>query len=197
VTVTCSDDNPNAVNDSLTVDEDSGPNAVDVLANDTDPDGGPKTIASMTSASHGSVAVSVSGDDMSYRPDADYCGADSFTYTLNGGSTATVSVTVTCVDDPVPGPGPDTQSPDVRITSGPSGKTKDTTPTFAFSSNDPTAKFTCSVDGKPAVACTSPFTTTKLKKGKHTFSVVATDAAGNASAPATQSFKVKKKKKRR
>ena len=34
-----------------------------------------------------------------------------------------------------------------RLTLGPSGKTKDTTPTFAFSSSDATARFTCSVDG--------------------------------------------------
>jgi Bacterial cadherin-like domain len=43
---------------------------------------------------------------VSYAPDANYCNSqpggspDTFTYTLNGGSTATVSVTVTCVADP-------------------------------------------------------------------------------------------------
>jgi hypothetical protein len=93
-----------------------------------------------------------------------------------------------------PGP-PDTTPPDVKINSGPAGKTKDTTPTFTFSSTDASAHFTCSVDGKPATSCSSPFTTSKLKKGKHTFAVVATDAAGNASAPASQTFTVKKKKK--
>ncbi len=46
VTVTCVDDAPVAVDDSATVGEDSGANAIDVLANDTDIDGGPKTISS-------------------------------------------------------------------------------------------------------------------------------------------------------
>ena len=36
-----------------------------------------------------------------------------------------------------------------------------------------------------------------VKQGKHTFAVVAMDAAGNASSPATQTFTVKKKRKRR
>jgi len=197
VTVTCVEDSPVAVNDAKTVAEDSGATAVDVLANDTDVDGGAKSVGAKTNGAHGTVAIGSGGSDVSYAPDADYCGADSFTYSLNGGSTATVTVDVTCVDDPIPGPGPDTQAPDVRIGSGPSGKTKDTTPTFAFSSSDPTARFTCSVDDKPGTLCTSPFTTVKLKKGKHTFTVVARDAAGNASAPASQAFTVKKKKKRR
>ena len=39
MTVTCVDDNPVAVNDPATVMEDSSATAVDVLANDTDPDG--------------------------------------------------------------------------------------------------------------------------------------------------------------
>ena len=42
---------------------------------------------------------------LTYEPDPDYCNdppgtsPDTFTYTLNGGSTATVSITVTCVND--------------------------------------------------------------------------------------------------
>ena len=48
VTVTCVDDPPVAVNDAATVAEDSSSNPVDVLANDTDIDGGPKTVQSVT-----------------------------------------------------------------------------------------------------------------------------------------------------
>ena len=40
VTVTCVDDAPIAVNDAATVAEDCGATAIDVLANDTDTDGG-------------------------------------------------------------------------------------------------------------------------------------------------------------
>ena len=45
------------------------------------------------------------GSGLTYAPNANYCNSppgttpDTFTYTLNGGDTATVSVTVTCSDD--------------------------------------------------------------------------------------------------
>ncbi len=106
VTVTCVDDNPVAVADAATVVEDSGANPIDVLANDTDVDGGPKGVASVTQPAHGTVAITGGGTGVTYTPSADYCNsvsgpADTFTYTLSpGGSSTTVSVTVTCVDDP-------------------------------------------------------------------------------------------------
>jgi VCBS repeat-containing protein len=104
VTVTCVDDPPVAVADSATVNEDSGANAIDVLANDTDVDGGPKEVQSVTQPANGAVVITGGGTGVSYTPDADYCNdgspTDDFTYTLNGGSSATVSATVTCVDDP-------------------------------------------------------------------------------------------------
>ena len=43
--------------------------------------------------------------------------------------------------------------------------------------------------------CTSPFKT-KVKKGKHTFSVVAAANGETDSTPASQGWKVKKKKKK-
>ncbi len=100
VTVTCSDDAPVAVNDSATVGEDSGPSPVDVLANDTDVDGGPKSVQSVTQPANGAVVITGGGTGVSYTPNANFCGGpDTFTYTVNGGSTATVSMTVTCAPD--------------------------------------------------------------------------------------------------
>jgi hypothetical protein len=99
VTVTCVDDLPTAINDSATLAEDASPAAIDVLANDTDSDAGPKSVASKTNGAHGAVSITGEGTGLTYAPAANYCGSDSFTYTLNGGSTATISVTVTCVDD--------------------------------------------------------------------------------------------------
>ncbi|MEA2480291.1 MAG: hypothetical protein QOJ07_2213, partial [Thermoleophilaceae bacterium] len=101
VTVSCVDDPPHAAPDSATVAQDSGATVVDVLANDTDADGGPKSVASVTQPGHGTAAVSGSG--VSYQPVAGYCGPDSFAYTLNGGSSATVSLTVTCATVTPPG----------------------------------------------------------------------------------------------
>jgi hypothetical protein len=100
MTVNCVDDPPTAVNDSASVGEDAGATAVPVLTNDTDIDGGPMTIISKTNGSHGTVAITGGGTGLTYQPNADYCGSDSFTYTLNGSDSATVSMTVTCVDDP-------------------------------------------------------------------------------------------------
>lgn len=53
--------------------------------------------------------------------------------------------------------------------------------------------FRCSLDGKAWVACAAA-TSFKVKRGRHTLRVVATDAVGNVDAsPATYSWRVKKK----
>ncbi|HXU30369.1 MAG TPA: Ig-like domain-containing protein, partial [Thermoanaerobaculia bacterium] len=106
MTVTCVDDNPVAVADAATVLEDSGPNAVNVLANDTDIDAGPKSVASVTQPVNGAVAITGGGTGLTYAPNANYCNnppgttLDTFTYTLApGSSSTTVTMTVNCVDD--------------------------------------------------------------------------------------------------
>ena len=108
VIVTCVDDPPVAAADSATVNEDSGSNAINVLANDSDADGGLISITSVTQPANGTVMIIGGGAMLTYRPNADYCNTppgttlDSFNYTLTpGGSTATVTVIVTCVDDPM------------------------------------------------------------------------------------------------
>src|SRR6185369_9206048 len=100
VTVTCVDDAPTAVNDSATVTEDDPATAINVLANDTDVDGGPKSIASVVQPANGTVAITGGGTGLTYKPNANYCNTppgtalDTFTYTLNGGSCATERRTV-------------------------------------------------------------------------------------------------------
>ena len=101
----CFDAPPTARDDVAVVVENSGPTAIAVLANDSDPDGGPLVVAAVTQPAHGDAAIA--GGAVTYRPDAGYCndlGAapDTFTYTLVGGSTATVAVTVQCVADVPP-----------------------------------------------------------------------------------------------
>lgn len=100
VTVTCSDDPPTAVDDTLLVAEDAPATPVAVLANDTDSDGGPMSVGAVTQPDHGVVVITGGGTGLTYEPAVNYCGPDSFTYTLSPGtSTATVEVTVGCVDD--------------------------------------------------------------------------------------------------
>ena len=102
VDLTCVDDAPVAVNDIATVAGDAAATPVDVHSNDTDIDGGPMVVDSVTQPTNGAVVVTGGGTGLTYQPIANYCNSqtggspDIFSYTLNGGSTATVSMTVTC-----------------------------------------------------------------------------------------------------
>ena len=95
---------PDAVNDNAVVPEDSGANAVGVLANDTDANLDVLNVVAVTQGtSGGAVAITGGGTGVSYTPAPDYFGPDSFTYTVddgNGGTdTATVTVDVQNVND--------------------------------------------------------------------------------------------------
>jgi VCBS repeat-containing protein len=85
------------------MDEDGGIRTVDVLANDNiGPDAGEAlSISEVTQGAHGTVATA--SNRVTYEPDDNYYGTDTFTYTItdgNGGeSTATVTVLVTAVND--------------------------------------------------------------------------------------------------
>jgi alpha-tubulin suppressor-like RCC1 family protein len=99
VTLTCTADAPVAGDDNASTPEDT-PVTIDVLGNDSDPDGGSLSLSSVTSAAHGTT--SIQGSAVRYSPAADYCGPDTFTYTVSDGSlsdTASVSVAVTCEAD--------------------------------------------------------------------------------------------------
>jgi len=74
------------------------------------------------------------------------------------------------------------------LTSTPSNPTNVTTAIFKFSDTDQSATFACSLDGAPAVACTSGVTYT-VGDGGHTFAVAAVNAAG-ASTPAAFTWTV-------
>ena len=91
----------------------------------------------------------------------------------------------------------DTTPPETTIGSHPKLKTKQRRGTFAFSSSEPGSTFLCRYDGKAYAPCSSPFTTPRLKKGKHQFDVLATDGAGNRDQSAATFFwKVVKRRKR-
>ena len=72
-----------------------------VLANDTDPDGDPLTVALGDAPLHGRVRVEAD-DTLAYTPTSDYNGKDIFTYTVSDGRLThetTVTVTVDAVND--------------------------------------------------------------------------------------------------
>ena len=103
---------------------------------------------------------------------------------------------------PAPPPG-DTVAPNTSITGLPKNliRTKKRRVQVAYSftgtDNVAIARFECSLDGGPFTTCTSP-RLYRVGRGTHTFAVRAVDTSGNVDAsPATDSFKVKKKKPRR
>src|SRR6185312_4276680 len=112
VTIVGQNDGPTAVADAATVQEDGPPVAIDVLANDTDPDeGDTKTVLSVdTSETAGKVTIAPDGSDVSYDPNGAFqslgageTATDSFTYTMKDSagvtSTATVEVTIVGQND--------------------------------------------------------------------------------------------------
>lgn len=73
----------------------------------------------------------------------------------------------------------------------PPRRTRDRTPTFRFTADEPGATFQCKLDGKPFRPCRSPFTTKRLSFSRHVFKVRARDDSGRLDpSPASYSFKV-------
>ncbi|WP_166111904.1 Ig-like domain-containing protein [Pseudoalteromonas sp. Z9A5] len=100
ITITPVNDSPIANADSATMDENAAPLLIDVLANDSDPDGDNLTI---TAVSANVGAVSVISNKIQYTNDTNFNGVATVTYTAsdgNGGtSSTTLSITITPVND--------------------------------------------------------------------------------------------------
>jgi hypothetical protein len=86
--------------------------------------------------------------------------------------------------------------PDTTITAKPGAVTRDRTPTFRFRSSLPGARYVCKLDRQAFRACTSPYTTKKLKFGRHMLQVRAVAGGSVDPTPAKSSFKVAKPKKK-
>src|SRR6478609_5358675 len=96
----------------------------------------------------------------------------SHTYTVRGtdtaGNTGQASYTWTI----------DTVAPTVTLGTKPPNPSNDATPTFGFSAGE-AGTFQCQIDAGAFAPCTSPTTLGSTASGRHTFTVKATDAAGN------------------
>ena len=106
ITVTPVNDAPVAYDDTAAAVSGAAPAAtsIAVLDNDEDVDEDVLTITDVSTPDHGMAVID--GDQVAYTPDADYVGADQFSYTIedpDGASdTATVDVTVTTDGDTTP-----------------------------------------------------------------------------------------------
>jgi len=102
ITVMSVNDTPSAKDDSARTQEDTPIKAIDVLGNDADADDDRLTTSAVTQGRNGSVTINAD-NTLSYSPKANFCGTDSFTYTISDGKggtdTATVSVKVKAVND--------------------------------------------------------------------------------------------------
>ena len=108
LTINPVNDPPIALDNTVTTDEDI-PVTIDVITNDTDPDGD-SILTVVKPPNHGTAVVNDNGtpdnlsdDFITYISDPDYNGPDSFAYRLDDGvnrpSTGIVNVTVTAVND--------------------------------------------------------------------------------------------------
>jgi hypothetical protein len=83
------------------------------------------------------------------------------------------------------------RAPKKRITT----RRKKVRVSIRFVSSEPGSIFTCMLDRRPPARCQSPFHA-RVRRGRHTFSVRATDAAGNVDpTPAKAVFKVRRPKR--
>jgi hypothetical protein len=83
----------------------------------------------------------------------------------------------------------DTVAPETTITSSPPAKTTATRAVLRFAGSEARSTFECRLGAEVWSACSSPHVISGLAAGKHTFSVRATDVAGNTDrTPATRTW---------
>ncbi|MFT4924839.1 MAG: putative delta-60 repeat protein [Phenylobacterium sp.] len=99
ITVAAVNDNPIALTDEVTLDED-GSVALDPTANDTDVDGDTLTL---TSANSDNSEITINGNTITYVPNADFNGTDTIQYSIddgnNGSAQGIIVVTITAIND--------------------------------------------------------------------------------------------------
>ncbi len=105
ITITVSNEAPNAHNDSYSITEDQI-SEFTVLLNDTDPQNNivPDSVKIITNPLHGIASVNGSSGTITYTPEKDYFGNDNFTYKVtdvtNYSDQAQVTIEVTPANDP-------------------------------------------------------------------------------------------------
>lgn len=176
-------DPPAATDDAVTTDRGKAVE-IDVLANDTDPDGDTLTLSRFSQPDNGTADCAESGV-CTYTPKEGFTGADRFAYLMSdgrGGSDfATVRVTVR-----------DATAPASPVITVPANDSYDTDGNITFSGTAEQGATVKLYEGaaQRGVTATADTTTgawkvslTGVANGKHVYSARATDAAGNASAP--------------
>ena len=178
---------PAAVDDRAETAEDT-PVLIDVVANDTDPDGDPLRVVAVMAPAHGTATVVAGG--LRYVPAPDYNGPDRFTYRVadSDGETAAAAVTVAVVpvnDAPVAVGG----IPNQRLEEGGPPATLEVAPYFE-DPDDEVLTYTATTSNPSVatvVAAGATLTLAAVVTGNAAVTVTATDAGG---LTATQTFDV-------
>ena len=187
VAVTNANEPPSAEDDEAGTAEDQRV-VIDVLANDTDPDGDSLRVESVSAPAHGMARVASRGG-VAYTPDADYHGMDRFTYVVADGhgetAAAAVEVTVAPVNDAPMAAG---IIPDQRLYVGDEPGSLDLRPFFDDRDGDPLSYTAVASDTAVAVGLTdATLTLTVARPGAAMVTVTAQDPGG---LTATQAFMV-------
>ena len=174
---------PQARDDSGRTQEDRAV-VINVLANDTDPDGDRLRVESVSNPSHGTTRVAADGG-VEYTPARDYHGADRFTYVVTDADAATdraaVTVTIIPVNDAPTAAG---TIPEQRLEAGDRAEavslTVDVSPFFRDPDGDAlTYSALTSNAGVATVGMAgSELTISSAGGGQATIAVTATDPAG-------------------
>ena len=188
VTVTPVNDAPAAVDDEAHTEEDREV-VIAVLANDTDPEGDPLEVETVSAAAHGATRITAEGG-VAYTPEPDYHGVDGFTYVVSDGAgetaTGTVTVTVTAANDAPVAVG---VIPDQVVEEGGGAAAVDVTPFFDDIDGDALTFRAVSSDAAVAAVTLSGavLTVTPVAAGAAAVTVTATDPGG---LTGTQTFGV-------
>ena len=100
IIITAVNDAPVARDDTAIIPNNSGPHVIEVLDNDDDIDSAVIYVAEVGDAEFGTVAVGEGGAFVTYAPDDNFTGPDSFVYVIadDSAATSTATVFVTVVD---------------------------------------------------------------------------------------------------
>lgn len=127
-------------------------------------------------------AIDSSGGCATTTISADTAGTTLTCTATSAGGTASASVTVKR----------DATAPNTTITGQPDNPTTSKTASFSFQSSETGGTFQCKLDTGAYQTCASPKGYSNLALGSHTFSVRASDAAGNVDqSPATYTWTVR------